>query len=913
MHYVKHFNINGIETKQVACIELHGKPNAATEGAVGALAIDVDSPLHDVYKCVAVNGSIYTWELLSSGLSVMSATTSGRGEETVNFDYDSLKIPEAYVVKYGDSIIDVDGYLYTVESLATTYCTAKYCGVHLGSGDTEQYVTRTELVEYVSSNNTPKMFGAVGDGVADDTTAFQSALAGNRTVYVPGGTYKLTSGLVIGDNCELELAQDAVLNFTQTTGNCITLGMLSTLRGHHATIKVPYAFAGNVIYAYSNDATDAEQNAVPPWTKWCPQWKSGRYVTDINICKANASGNHESVGGECSGTAVYLSANGNSGSLKYMWGILYSGLRIAGAFSYGIRAVNLNEGWMHEMRIDAFIDACEIGVQLEDCNNAYISAIIQPRRTWHEDESKRVKYAKHGIKLIRSTNADLSGSRVWDWDAKHSLWTKDGEYQHIAMVGDCRGAIINDFIYHSHGDTRNRIYTDNANNLKTLTILQEPIDRLFKSNNNKPYFYDGVDDVPLATEDYIDAHFTTDLVPNFTDVLSTAPDESGAIYNGKGYKTGYRIGMGTGIEVESDGTYTCTGFIKATTGDTIYTRGATWNVQDGYCGVVYYDANFNRVGSATLDAIFPDTSYWWQKYEAIENGIKLEIRSTVAAKGGVYVRLNFRTNEFSENTVISVNNEIKYTTSGFLNPNIKVHAENVVGLAGGGGSADRTHWSEEGKVQVSSFATYISQLNSGYGFYTFVLGFNEYVESLPLTSVYSIVYDGVEYTNLATVELSGTHFFGNLYYLNALYGTSFANTGEPFLLTGDTMGMMMFTLDTVETMHSLEIYIDGTLYHPIDKRYIPQIPVINLAPYCSNIEYGTSIKITDADFVASIHQIMKTNDMVKVECIHPQWGEFSFVCTVLRTTSVLQLSASFFNLISWGNEAKFRISNVGNA
>lgn len=65
MHYVKHFSINDVDTKQVACIELHGRPNAATEGAVGVLGMDVDSPHHEVYKCVAVSGSIYIWEVLS--------------------------------------------------------------------------------------------------------------------------------------------------------------------------------------------------------------------------------------------------------------------------------------------------------------------------------------------------------------------------------------------------------------------------------------------------------------------------------------------------------------------------------------------------------------------------------------------------------------------------------------------------------------------------------------------------------------------------------------------------------------------------------------------------------------------------------------------------------------------------------
>lgn len=69
-HFVKKFDINGVKTKQVACIELHGAPNAATKGAVGVLGIDVDSPAHEVYKCVAVNGAIYTWQLLSGGESV---------------------------------------------------------------------------------------------------------------------------------------------------------------------------------------------------------------------------------------------------------------------------------------------------------------------------------------------------------------------------------------------------------------------------------------------------------------------------------------------------------------------------------------------------------------------------------------------------------------------------------------------------------------------------------------------------------------------------------------------------------------------------------------------------------------------------------------------------------------------------
>ena len=131
MHYVKQFSINGVDTKQVACIELKGKPNTATEGAVGLLGIDMSSPLHEIYKCVAVNGSIYTWELFSSGMSIVSASMSGGGEKSVQFPYDSLKTPSGYIVKIGDLILDNEGYLYFIDSLNATYCGASYCGTRV--------------------------------------------------------------------------------------------------------------------------------------------------------------------------------------------------------------------------------------------------------------------------------------------------------------------------------------------------------------------------------------------------------------------------------------------------------------------------------------------------------------------------------------------------------------------------------------------------------------------------------------------------------------------------------------------------------------------------------------------------------------------------------------------------------------
>lgn len=65
MVYVKHFDILGIDTAQIPCIELQGAPNSATVGAVGLLGLDVTSG--EVYVCTKVEGAINTWQRLKDG------------------------------------------------------------------------------------------------------------------------------------------------------------------------------------------------------------------------------------------------------------------------------------------------------------------------------------------------------------------------------------------------------------------------------------------------------------------------------------------------------------------------------------------------------------------------------------------------------------------------------------------------------------------------------------------------------------------------------------------------------------------------------------------------------------------------------------------------------------------------------
>lgn len=92
MHYVKHFDILGVDTRQIPCIELQGVPTTATEGAVGLLGINMLSAAHEMYVCTGVKGAVYTWTPLqgsggggADGVGISKSEINAYGELVLTY------------------------------------------------------------------------------------------------------------------------------------------------------------------------------------------------------------------------------------------------------------------------------------------------------------------------------------------------------------------------------------------------------------------------------------------------------------------------------------------------------------------------------------------------------------------------------------------------------------------------------------------------------------------------------------------------------------------------------------------------------------------------------------------------------------------------------------------------------------
>lgn len=133
--------------------------------------------------------------------------------------------------------------------------------------------------------------------------------------------------------------------------------------------------------------------------------------------------------------------------------------------------------------------------------------------------------------------------------------------------------------------------------------------------------------------------------PLFKDWLPLAIDSDGSIFNGVGYKTGYRLNS-SGLVVQDNTGCVVAGFIPCKTGDVIRISNITKNASNNM--VISYKSDFTKYGNPIYWAGFVDEG----------NGV-YSIDTSSLPTTTAYIRISVGT--FSEDTVITVNEEIVYT------------------------------------------------------------------------------------------------------------------------------------------------------------------------------------------------------------------------------------------------------------
>lgn len=96
---------------------------------------------------------------------------------------------------------------------------------------TTETATRAALESAYRRSVSPREYGAVGDGITDDTAAMQAAVDSGMPVHVPAGQW-VVSGVITDKPLQLDLAEGAILRHLKT-GACITV------QGSEATVPTP--------------------------------------------------------------------------------------------------------------------------------------------------------------------------------------------------------------------------------------------------------------------------------------------------------------------------------------------------------------------------------------------------------------------------------------------------------------------------------------------------------------------------------------------------------------------------------------------------------------------------------------------------------------------------------------------------
>ncbi len=125
-------------------------------------------------------------------------------------------------------------------------------------------ITRTSHDKF-SDMVSVKDFGAVGDGLTDDTLSFQKALASHNAVFVPEGEYIITSTIEIREGQTLSGAGDCAV--LKTSSDIVLIEITQS----YATLKNLKLFGGDVGLKLYGKTSPCVNNSITDLTIWQAQ------------------------------------------------------------------------------------------------------------------------------------------------------------------------------------------------------------------------------------------------------------------------------------------------------------------------------------------------------------------------------------------------------------------------------------------------------------------------------------------------------------------------------------------------------------------------------------------------------------------------------------------------------------------
>ena len=234
---------------------------------------------------------------------------------------------------------------------------------------------------------TPKMFGAVGDGVHDDTEAIQNAINNSNYVFIDNGTYLINGsvGLTLRSNLVIQMCPNTVLQRTTTQSknkpllkgsgieNVIIYGghIYGDLLNHEMTSGVEYQNHGIEFLNCKNILVDGVDIAYNNGD--CLLFGNGQLYCDnfvVKNCKLHDSFRH--------GIAITGAKNGSIKDCD-IYGIRWlDGIDFESDNTYGSSDIEIINVKIHDFNAQSY--SVNVAIMNHDCKNLIIDSCYVTNR-----------------------------------------------------------------------------------------------------------------------------------------------------------------------------------------------------------------------------------------------------------------------------------------------------------------------------------------------------------------------------------------------------------------------------------------------------------------------------------------------------------------------------------------------------